>query len=145
MSQNNNALRRFYNLLQIKTDDAPEEAVAKIMLWLKRNVGILDIRQLKIDDPYQTFEKLIENKIPKGYVNNCKEFAALLAIILICLPVTKRPKLYIQFGKVKSGSNHVRMCVQYESESLTPLDLDYSPNVRVMLMQQLGGKRIEQI
>jgi hypothetical protein len=141
MWNRNRALRKFYESMQIRSEDAPEEAVAKILLWLKLNVSIQDVPQLKIDDPYSVFEKIIEKKITKGYVNNCKEFVALLAILTICLPISRHPKIFIQLCAVRSGRNHVRLCMELENGSIMSLDPEYYPEAKVIFTYQLGGKR----
>jgi hypothetical protein len=142
MWRKNMPLRKLYDSLKIQSEDDPRVAISKIMLWVKNHFKILDLPQVKINDPFVVLEEVIEEKVPIGCINNCKEMVALLAILLICLPILRRPRLYIQFCTVEGGRNHVRICARLDDEdALIPLDLDYIPYVEILSSYQIGGKK----
>jgi hypothetical protein len=146
MRRNNLPLRKLYDSVKIQSEDDPMMAITKIMWWVKKHFQILDIPQIKINDPFVVLEEVIEEKVPLGYVNNCKEMVALLAILLICLPISRRPRLYIQFCRatdaLEGGHDHVRMCARSDGENaLTPLDLEYIPSMEILSSYQIGGKK----
>jgi hypothetical protein len=142
MWRKNLSLRKLYDSLKIQSEDDPKVAISKIMLWVKKHFKILDLPQVKIDDPFIVLDEVIEEKVRIGYINNCKEMVALLAILLICLPILRRPRVYIQFCTVEGGRDHVRICAKLDDEdALIPLDLDYIPHVKILSSYQIGGKK----
>jgi len=114
----------------------------EIFFLAKKRIKIRDIPKLAIEDPYPHLEKIVKSEDHIVLLNNCKDFAAFLLVPLICLPISNRPRVYIQFGKTHGGQDHVRVCVCFEGEDkLTPLDLEGLLDFKVSYTSQIGGKK----
>jgi hypothetical protein len=142
MWRRNSCLKDLYESLNIKEEDDPMEVITKIMLWVKMHFKVRAHAQIKINDPFIELEEIIRGRKQLGHVNNCKEVVALLAILLICMPIKRRPNVYIQFCSLREGRDHVRICVELDDKRVPiPLDLEYFPPVEVYASYQIGGKK----